>query len=232
MRDVGLDQRLLSVAGFVRQGAVVADIGTDHAHLPIFLLNEGRVRAAYLSDINEGPLKSAEENVRAAGLSNRVTFMLLDGAAGLSGLGITDYCIAGMGGELIADIIAAAPHLRVSGTRLILQPMTRQAHLRSFLAREGFSVLDERYTSDGGKYYLTLLAEYSGTPRELTPAVAECGEVTPRAEDIEAARGYLGAKLRGYAKALEGKRRGGEDTAYESAICLAISARLKNIESE
>ena len=228
MREVGLDQRLLSVAGFVRQGAVVADIGTDHARLPIFLLKEGRVSTAFLSDINEGPLRSAAENLKAAGLSDRVTLMLLDGAAGL---GITDYCIAGMGGELIADIIEKATHLATSGVRLILQPMTRQGYLRAYLARSGFNILDERYSFADGKYYLTVLAEYDGKERSLTPSAAECGLIMPREEDRAAARGYLEGKLRGASRALLGKRQGGEDTSAEAALCLALTARLDEILS-
>ena len=162
MSDTKLNGRLCSAASFVRQGAVIADIGTDHAYLPIFLINSGIAKAAYAADINEGPLKKAEENILAAGLSGSIECRLLDGAYGLCGLGITDYAICGMGGELIAEIIGRAPHLKDECVRLILQPMSRQEHLRAYLCQHGFDILAEAYSSDSGKDYVCFLAEYSG----------------------------------------------------------------------
>ena len=85
MIDAKLNARLFSAASLVRQDAVFADIGTDHAYLPIFLLKVGRISRAYATDINSGPLASARANVEAAALSDRVSFMLTDGAAALSG---------------------------------------------------------------------------------------------------------------------------------------------------
>ena len=89
MKALTLDGRLSSVGKFVRQGAVFADIGTDHGYLPLALLRNGIIERAILSDINEGPLSSAMENARSAGLSDRCSFHLGDGAKELSGLGIT-----------------------------------------------------------------------------------------------------------------------------------------------
>ena len=97
----GLNARLSSVAEFVRQDAIFADIGTDHAYLPLFLLGCGRIGQAYCSDVNAGPLERARINAAEAGLSDKITFTLADGAAALAGLGITDYAICGMGGECI-----------------------------------------------------------------------------------------------------------------------------------
>ena len=94
-----IDARLMSSANFVRAGAVLADIGTDHGYLPIVLLKEGRIERAVMSDINEGPLATARRNVEDEGLSDKCTLILSDGALALEGLGITDYSICGMGGR-------------------------------------------------------------------------------------------------------------------------------------
>ena len=210
MSDTKLNGRLCSAASFVRQGAVVADIGTDHAYLPIFLLKAGISPRAFAADINEGPLKKAEENICAAGLSDKIECRLLDGAAGLSGLGITDYAICGMGGELIADIIERAPHLKDKGIRLILQPMSRQEHLRSYLLSTGFSLIGEAYSSDSGKDYLCLLAEYSGERKELSLSDAYLPVKGVRLFGKESMLRYYKNKRASLLKAASGKELGGE----------------------
>ena len=126
MKNSALNARLLSVAELTRQDAILADIGTDHAYLPLFLLDSGKIKFAYCCDINEGPLASARKNAEERARLGETDFILTNGATVLSGKGITDYAICGMGGELIADIIERAPHLKDVGLNLILQPMTKQ----------------------------------------------------------------------------------------------------------
>ena len=128
-----INARLLCAAEFTRQNATFADIGTDHAYLPLFLLDLGRIKYAYCCDINEGPLASARRNAEERGRLDRTEFILTDGATALAGKGISDYAICGMGGELIADIIDRAPHLKDGTVNLILQPMSRQEKLREYL---------------------------------------------------------------------------------------------------
>ena len=213
-----LGKRLLSAANFVRQGAYLADIGTDHAYLPLFLLDRGVIGRAVCADINEGPLASAVENARECGLSDRITFKLTNGAIGLSDMGITDYAICGMGGELIAEIIDASEHLKEKGVHLILQPMTKQAHLRRYLAKEGFSILSEDYSHEAGRYYLTILAKYCGTVREISDFEAEFG-TPPRDEGRTAQmRGYFEAKIRTLKKIRDGKKSSGESDIPEALI--------------
>ena len=224
MSNTVLDARLGSAAELVRQGAVFADIGTDHAHLPIFLLKEGRIDRAVCADINPGPLASAEKNVAECGFSDRVELVLTDGAAALADKGITDYAICGMGGELIADIIAAAPRLFDPEVRLILQPMSRQELLRSALAERGFDILAERYSLADGKYYVCILAAYSGNVRGIDPIEAYLG-VCP--EDTHAEYiGYLTSKLRSLDSAISGKRSAGIDAEAEEKIAAAIRERI------
>ena len=148
------NKRLLSVAEEIRQDAIVADIGTDHAYLPIFLLKSGKARFAYLTDINEGPLTRAMANAEEADLKDKTRCILTDGINGLSGLGITDFCICGMGGELIADILSRADFAKDEGLKFILQPMSREGTLRRYLFSEGFTVEREIYSYDAGKHYV------------------------------------------------------------------------------
>ena len=231
MKSTQLDARLRSAALLVRQGAVFADVGTDHAHLPIFLLKAGVIGRAVLSDINEGPLLSAKENAEANGLSDRVELVLTDGVRGLGGKGITDYAICGMGGELIADIIASGEHLFDTGVRLILQPMTRQAHLRRELCRLGFEILEERYSFADGRYYLTMLVEYCGESSEIDDITAELG--FSYAEETAAEYvGYLTAKLASYTSQIAGKRRGGVDASGDERIAGAIQKMISSVKEK
>lgn len=229
MREFMLDGRLSSAAKFVRQGAVFADIGTDHAHLPIFLLKSGVIDRAVCSDINEGPLDKARENAKDADLLSKIDFVLTDGAAALSEYGITDAAICGMGGELIARIITDAPFLRKEGVRLILQPMSRTAHLREKLATLGFSVLDESYSEADGKLYVCILAEYTGTVREISQIEAEIGALYADNDNNGCQIKYYKAKKRAFERIAEGKRLGGSDSSYEQMLIRAIDERLNQL---
>lgn len=232
MKNGGITPRLLCAAGFVRRGAVFADIGTDHAYLPLFLLKEGIISRAVCSDVNEGPLASAKRNAKAAGLSDRCEFVLCDGAAELSGRGITDCAVCGMGGELIADIIGRAPWLYSADVRLILQPMSRQGVLRKFLLSEGFSIMREGYSYDSGRYYLCIEACYTGQRREIDTVSAEIGEENTDIVNKSAQIDYLKAKRASYIREVNGKAKGGANDEIASKILLAIEEKISFLKKE
>ncbi len=214
MKEINISPRLLSAADFVRQDAILADIGTDHAYLPLFLLESGKISRAVCSDVNEGPLATAKANAEACGLSDRVEFTLTDGATALSGKGITDYAICGMGGELIADIIDRAPEMKDPAVHLILQPMTRRGELARYLYSHGFTVECEAYSNDAGKAYVTLLARFVGKTREIDEFEAEFGASATPCENKSAKKKYLTARLAAFEKrrrGIEKSKNGGVD---------------------
>ncbi len=218
MMNSSLDGRLSSAAKFVRQGARFADIGTDHAYLPIFLLLNKIIDSAVCSDINEGPLNTAREHARAAGVFDRIEFILADGADALCGKGITDFAICGMGGELISEIIERAKFLRCGGVRLILQPMSRPAFVRRTLARLGFSTVGESYSEVQGKLYVTICADYAGKARSISESEAEFGEekfILPLREEKLL---YFKRKREALKKAAAGKAAGGEENSREAEL--------------
>ena len=154
---------------------------------------------------------------------------MTDGLSGLDGCGITDIAICGMGGELIADILSAAPFVKDKGIRLILQPMTRAAHLRRFLAREGFAVIDECVTEAAGKCYFCLCAEYTGESYTLSRPEAELGQKNIQRIGSDACfLALLEDKLRASKKRLLGYERAGRSDADEEAYFSALMA-LKEI---
>ena len=224
-----LNARLLSAAELVRQNATLADIGTDHAYLPLFLLDCGKINSAYCCDINEGPLAAARRNAEERGRLSDTDFILTDGAAVLSGKGITDYAICGMGGELIADIIDRAPHLKDENVNLILQPMTKQEKLRAYLASSGFKITHESYSFDAGKYYVCLGATYCGECREITPLEAIAGAKDAIYSNPQCRVKYLEARLRSLERAYNGKSESGNQTLADKELIDELTDYIKNI---
>ena len=151
---ITLDKRLSAVAALVRQGSRLADIGTDHAYLPVHLVQSGVCPSAIASDIGAGPLDAARRTVTENGLTSEIALRLGDGLATVKAGEVEDVAIAGMGGETIVAILEAAPWVQNEGIRLILQPMTRAEDLRRWLLTHGFTILGEHliiaaHTGDG-----------------------------------------------------------------------------------
>lgn len=152
-----LGARLGLCASLTREGCRLADVGTDHAYLPVWLARMGRIRSAVAGDVREGPLQTARQNIERYGVQELVAARLSDGLDAVSPEEADDVVIAGMGGELIARIISRAPWLRSADKRLILQPMTSAEDLRAFLSREGFAVLREEVVRGEGRLYSAML---------------------------------------------------------------------------
>ncbi len=226
MKRVPLDERLRTAADLVRQGAVFADIGTDHAYLPVFLCEEGRIKRAIAADIGRGPLASAQKHIDEHGLTKKIRTHLADGLTGLAEEGLTDIAICGMGGEMIASIVERAPFLQDKSIRLILQPMTRAADLRYFLARWGFAIVEERLCFAAGKYYFCFAAEYTGIPYTIDRLTAELGKGN-RESPLFAA--VLSAKKRVQAKKCAGLSRGGLAREEELAFLAALTEEEKRL---
>lgn len=155
MDHIRLSPRLQMVADFVPPCACAADIGTDHGYLPVWLLQSGVIQSAIAVDIHAGPLANARQSATAYDLEERFRFVQADGLQ-FSGAQAADVItIAGMGGETICTILAAAPWLR-EGRRLILQPQSKASELADWLWRSGFTIEDAALCHDSGKRYLAL----------------------------------------------------------------------------
>lgn len=162
MRLFTLDSRLRLCADFVRQGVTLADIGTDHAYLPIWLVKEGIIEHALACDINEGPLNAGSADVNRYGLSQKITLRLSNGLSCVSKDEADDIVIAGMGGELIARILSDCEWAKTSGKHFILQPMTKCEVLIRFLYENGFEIISQQACECDNKHYTVMLAHYTG----------------------------------------------------------------------
>ncbi len=177
---MSIDNRLSACASLVRHGSLVADIGSDHAYLPIYLIENGICPRAIASDINEGPVARARQNVSDAGLEKLITVMLADGLDSASKSAPDDIIIAGMGGELIRDILSRSEYVKDPGVRLILQPMTMPEVLRTYLYEHGFAVTDELICRSAGKNYQIIAAAYDGVPRKISYELSVIGEINSK----------------------------------------------------
>ena len=174
MRIYELSPRLQSVADLVQEGTRFVDVGTDHAYLPVWLVLQGRINRAVVSDLREGPLNRARQTAAHYNVEEKLSFRLCNGLEGISPDEASTISIAGMGGETIAEILAAAPWTGQGGHRLILQPMTAQEQLRAWLWDHGFRIQQEVLTQEGRTVYVTLLA-VTGEEGPYTPAEAWAG---------------------------------------------------------
>lgn len=166
---IELTPRLRTVADLVPEGARLADIGTDHAYLPAALLLEGKIPSAIAADLRSGPLDRARQTAAEYGLESKISFRLCDGLAGIVGGEPGAISIAGMGGETIAAILAAAPWVREKAVPLVLQPMSSMPDLRLWLEENGFRICEERLAREGDTLY-TILSVRAGEMAEQSQA--------------------------------------------------------------
>jgi len=153
MKQIRLSGRLKALAGYIDKGASVADIGTDHGHLPVYLVQTGSVSRMIATDISAASLASAR---RAAGDHNVISaikFVVTPGLDGISPEDTDTIVIAGMGGETILSILKNAPWTKQTGVKLILQPQSKIDLLCRFLYDNGYEIKEAKYINDKGKRY-------------------------------------------------------------------------------
>ncbi|KYF32885.1 putative tRNA-m1A22 methylase [Streptococcus mitis] len=155
-----ISKRLELVASFVPQGAILLDVGSDHAYLPIELVERGKIESAIAGEVVEGPYQSAVKNVEAHGLKEKIQVRLANGLAAFEEADqVSVITIAGMGGRLIARILEGGLDKLANVERLILQPNNREDDLRIWLQDNGFQIVAENILEEAGKFYEILVVE-------------------------------------------------------------------------
>ena len=157
-----LTNRLLKIANLVTPNKRLADIGTDHGYIPVYLLNKGVIDFAILADINKGPLENARSEVNRNKLQEKVDLRLGSGIEVLKKGEVDEIIIAGMGGILIADLLEANKEVAHNTEKLILQPMQAQEELRIYLLNNGYEILDECLEKEDFRLYEIIVAKYTG----------------------------------------------------------------------
>lgn len=155
-----LSPRLHMVAELVREGVTVADIGTDHAYLPAYLVATGKCKGALASDLRDGPLMNAVATVAACGLADKIEMRISDGLEKIRPDEADDFVFAGMGGNLIVGILEKADWLCNSEKQYIFQPMSHAELVRAYLLSHRFRILEERACFDECRPYIAFSARY------------------------------------------------------------------------
>lgn len=159
---VKLSNRLLTVASFVTNGNVLADVGTDHGYIPIYLLQAGKIPRAIAMDINAGPLERAKEHIAQYGFGDYIETRLSDGVDALCPKEAESILIAGMGGGLILHILKDGEIVCREAKELILQPQSEIERVRQYLWSNGYVILEEEIVFEDEKFYPMMRVQYQG----------------------------------------------------------------------
>lgn len=220
-----LTPRLRAIAEQVPEGARLADIGTDHGYLPVWLVLNGVVGSAIAADLRQGPLARARQTAARYGVEGKLSFRLCDGLAGIAPEEADVISIAGMGGDTIAAILSAAPWTR--DKTLLLQPMTAQPELRLWLQTHGYAIRGERVAREGQRLYCVLTASGGEMP-PLSP-----GELWAGRRNAGPLRGefldYIAAKVE---KALRGHLAAARPDGAVIAALRAVLDELMRMKEE
>ena len=165
-----MSNRLELIASLAKNGVGVADVGTDHAYIPVILRRSGYKGNIIASDINEGPLEKARISLENAGLSDSVELVLCDGLSGVDSSKVDTIIVAGMGGDTITGILDRGLYdmpewASRSDYKLILQPVTKPEILRFWLVNNGFAITDEMQTEENGMLYQIICAQPGDSPK-------------------------------------------------------------------
>ncbi len=224
-----LSKRLLSIAQLVREDTELIDIGTDHGYLPVSLVLSGKIKNAVAADIAEGPLSKAKKYIAQNGLSHKIKTVLSNGFQNVSiDSSCCDAIIAGMGGELIAEIIGTEPRLKDGRIRLILQPMTKAEYLRKFLSDNGFLIDFERL-ADEKKIYQIICCHYIGKSYSLSDSELLLGKLECIVKN-SVFKKFLTEKYDLLQKIAFGKSLAGLDTEYENNLLNCIDRMMIEYE--
>ena len=216
-----ISKRLMAAASLVRDGSRVADVGTDHAYLPIYLYKTGKITGGVASDINKGPVDRAKENISLYDVGEAIEVVLTDGLCKIEEYSPDDVLILGMGGELIVKILSDAQWINAQKHRLILQPMTHPELVRKYLYENGFSIVDERIVDDE-KIYQIICAEYSGNVETVSQCELMFGKINIERRD-ELLFELLERTRKIYEERIRGKKIANADRSEEEKM-------IKNID--
>ena len=203
----------------------MADIGTDHVRLPVYLIRSGRCPRVIASELNEKPFEQARYQVRLYDLEDKIEVRRGDGLKVLSPGDAQEVVVAGMGGNTIKQLLAAAPQVLNCLERLVLQPVVDAGDLRLWLVDNGWRLVDESLVEEKGRLYVVLAAE-AGRETARDRLLVEIGPRLVEKNDPLLIR-YLEKLKEEYQRILSRLARSRSPAAREKAI--EVTARLAKV---
>lgn len=229
MDNINLGSRLMLAADFVRRDSLLCDIGTDHAYLPVYLIEKQICLSALAADLRKGPLKNAEKTVNERGLSDKIKLRLSDGLDEIQPDKASDIVLAGMGGDLICDILSRTPWIKDRTKRLITQPQTHAEKVRAFFINNGFEIIGENAAEEDGRLYICICAEYTGNNKEYPFGYEYYGELAN--SDSPFAKEYLKRQRARFLKRADGLSKSGQN-ADEAEFLYKLCDKFNDIIGE
>lgn len=220
-----LNKRLLVVSEMIVRGKSLADIGTDHAYLPIYLVQKGIVPFAVATDIAEGPYIRALREVKKAGLEDKIEVRKGDGLKVLARGEVCNIVVAGMGGETIASMLEEDWEKAASFEHFVFQPMSRPESLRYVLAGKGWPILDEKVVVENNRFFVMISSKPGSKPYSLSPLEAEIGPIILRTKENAAFLRYYWKKYKSVEQELCKSR-----SEYENSLLLEYREKIKGLE--
>lgn len=209
---IKLSNRLYACSSIIREGKRLCDVGCDHGYIPAYLVSNGIIPSAVACDINEGPLNSCKSLVADMGLEDKIKCVLSNGLENIDENDVDDILIAGMGGELIVNIISACDW--VKSKHIVVNPMTHPEIVRRYLYLNGYEIRNDIIVSDTKHHYSVFDAYYIGSVQEKTQVDYFLGNITDFSD-----KEYF-KHLLNY---LNNKQKGGEDF---SEVIKAIEEKI------
>ena len=171
-----IPKRMLAIANLVDNSKVLADVGCDHAYISINLLEKGKVDRIIASDLREGPLNIAKDNIKLEGFEERIETRLCAGLCGYEAGEVDTILISGMGGMLVKEILSESIDVVRRADTLILEPQSDLRVVRAYLKDIGFEIIDEDMLNEGGKYYQIMKAVKSKERMEVCDDIGAMAE--------------------------------------------------------
>ncbi|MCB2297247.1 tRNA (adenine(22)-N(1))-methyltransferase [Clostridium tagluense] len=194
-----LSIRLKAIVNMIEKCDSVIDVGTDHGYVPIYLVKNGVIKSAIASDINKGPVEKARNNITLNNLSAQISCRLGSGLSTVNNGEAQIAIIAGMGGNLIRDILEADLDLVKQFKYMILQPVQNAEVLREYLYITGYNIIDEEICNDDGKFYEIIKVKYDTKPIILDSIYYEISKILLDKKD-PVMQSFIEYKMQKYSK--------------------------------
>lgn len=228
MKEFKLSNRLSACSESVTPNSKIADIGTDHAYIPIYLGLTKKISHALACDVRSGPLENAKKNINFYNLNNIIETRLSDGLENVSENEADEIIIAGMGGNMISNILENCSWKNKESKRFILQPMKYENKLRAYLALKGYEIQNETAVICSEKVYSVMTCVFTNIPYKITPVQEYIGKIT--INQNFASKSYIKKQIKNLQNLEKGAKATDniEESEKYSSIVSSLLQELKN----